>query len=69
MKNSKSVSIRGLLVTMLVIGNIIFLRTAFVAGTPMVQGVSAYYFISCACSHFQLVLEIDEALEVNFISQ
>ena len=35
----------------------------------MVQGVSAYYFISCACSHFQLVLEIDEALEVNFISQ
>jgi len=33
MKNSKRISLKGLLVTILVIGNIIVLRTAFVAGT------------------------------------
>jgi len=33
MKNSKQFSTKGMLVTMLVIGNIIVLRTAFVAGT------------------------------------
>jgi hypothetical protein len=32
MKNSKRISLKGLLVTMLVIGNIIVLRTAFVTG-------------------------------------
>jgi hypothetical protein len=32
MRNSKHISIKGVLVTMLVIGNIIVLRTAFVAG-------------------------------------
>jgi len=40
MKNSKSGSIRGLLVTMLVIGNIIFLRTAFVAGTQWYKALA-----------------------------